>query len=91
MIDTQIIKKLAENLESKVIKMRREIHKYPELSFNEHNTMKYICSKLDEIGVRYSSGIAGTGVVALIKGEKKSNNENKKAVTISRIIALAFL
>ena len=75
MIDTQIIKKLAENLESKVIKMRREIHKYPELSFNEHNTMKYICSKLDEIGVRYSSGIAGTGVVALIKGEKKSNNE----------------
>lgn len=74
MIDNQTIKDFAKDIEDKVIAMRREIHKHPELSFEEHNTMKYICSRLDDIGVKYSSGIAGTGVVALIKGEKNSDN-----------------
>ncbi len=75
MIDNQTIKDFAKSIEDKVIAMRREIHKHPELSFEEHNTMKYICSRLGDIGVKYSSGIAGTGVVALIKGEKNSDNE----------------
>lgn len=74
MIDNQTIKDLAEGIEDKVITMRREIHKHPELSFKEHNTMKYICSRLDDIGVKYSSEIAGTGVVAIINGEKNSDN-----------------
>lgn len=74
MIDNQTIKDFAKSIENKVMAMRREIHKHPELSFDEHNTMKYICSRLDDIGVKYSSGIAGTGVVALVKGEKNSDN-----------------
>ena len=74
MIDSQTIKDFAKSIENKVIAMRREIHKHPELSFKEHNTMKYICSRLDDMGVKYSSGIAGTGVVAIIKGEKISDN-----------------
>ncbi len=39
---------------------------HPELSFQEENTGKYIQSILDEIGVQYSVGWAGTGVVGLI-------------------------
>lgn len=63
-----------ENIEEKVIKTRRELHQIPELSFKEYNTMEYICKKLDEVDIKYDSKIAGTGVMGIIKGEKKADN-----------------
>ncbi len=36
--------------------------------------MNYICNFLDELGVEYISGISGTGVMATIRGEKKSES-----------------
>lgn len=61
-------------IESKLIETRRYLHKNPELSFKEFNTMKFICNRLDEIGVNYKSNIAGTGVMAVINGNKVSDN-----------------
>ncbi len=46
--------------------IRRWLHRHPELGFNEHQTAGKICQKLDELGVMYQAGIAGTGVVATI-------------------------
>lgn len=54
-------------LEQWIIQKRREFHRYPELSFNEHMTQKRIISSLKEFGLE-SSSIAGTGVVADITG-----------------------
>lgn len=69
----QTIKSAVEEIENELIENRRFLHKNPELSFNEHNTMKFICGKLDEMGVSYKSEVAGTGVVAEIYGRKASD------------------
>ena len=47
-----------------LIKIRRTIHKYPEIGYQEYRTSKFICEQLDAIGVPYRSGIANTGVIA---------------------------
>ena len=51
--------------------IRREIHQYPELAFEEKRTAQLICKKLEEIGVPYSHGIARTGVLGRLGFESK--------------------
>ena len=61
---------LIEKIEKQIINDRRYVHKNPELSFKEYNTMEYICNRLDLIGVPYEKEVAGTGVVAQLDGGK---------------------
>lgn len=60
---------LAKKYHDYVIKMRREFHKNPEASMQEYNTCKKIKEELEKIGVEYK-GIAGTGIIATIKGSQ---------------------
>ncbi|GLJ51413.1 hypothetical protein SUGI_1092780 [Cryptomeria japonica] len=46
--------------------IRRRIHEYPELMFEEYNTSAPIRSELDRMGVSYKWPYAKTGVVAQI-------------------------
>jgi amidohydrolase len=57
-----------ENLEN-TVRLRRHLHENPELSFCEFETAKYIAIELRAIGVEPQEGVAGTGLVALIKGK----------------------
>ena len=50
------------------IEFRRELHRHPELSFEEMQTAQYIEQSLAEAGISYSR-IAGTGVLAKIEGK----------------------
>ncbi len=68
MVD-EIKKNIAEIL-PEIIDLRHRIHMRPELSFEEHETAALVCSVLDKYGIEYRSGIAGTGVLGIIKGEK---------------------
>lgn len=61
-----------------LISTRNYLHQNPELSFQEYNTAKYICSRLDDLEIPYEKGIAGTGVVALIRGV----NPNSKCIAL---------
>ncbi len=63
-----------ENLPEELIKIRRHLHQYPEVGYQETKTADFICKKLDELGVSYKSGLAkGTGVLAEIsKGRGKT-------------------
>ena len=63
-----IIKDKAKGMHHQLIEWRRHLHANPELSFEEHNTMAFISSTLDKLGINHLSGVAGTGVVATIKG-----------------------
>ena len=71
-IKKYILNKTNES-ERKMIDIRRYLHTNPELSFEENNTMQYICKNLDMLGINYTSGVAGTGVVARICGEKEAD------------------
>jgi metal-dependent amidase/aminoacylase/carboxypeptidase family protein len=48
--------------------LRRELHKNPELSNNEHKTAKRIEAELRELGLTTKTGLAtnGTGVIAYL-------------------------
>jgi len=63
------IKELARAQAEDVIAIRRHIHANPELSFEEHETSKFVFQKLGELGLEITQGVGGTGLVALIKGQ----------------------
>jgi hippurate hydrolase len=67
------IKELAKQYAPEFIAIRHHLHSHPELSFQEFETSLFIQQKLDEFGVRYTSGIAGTGIVAIIEGKNPSS------------------
>lgn len=46
--------------------VRRRLHQYPELSYQEQATSAFIQEKLDELGVSYQNGWGGTGVIGLL-------------------------
>lgn len=58
----------ARDLFSYTQEMRRDFHRFPELGFEETRTSKVIAKQLRELPeVEVSTGIAGTGVVALME------------------------
>lgn len=57
-------------IESKVIEWRRDFHQYPELSNREFKTAEKIAAHLRSLGLEVQTGIAHTGVVGLLKGNK---------------------
>ena len=68
-----IIKEKAHFYFKKIQSIRHHLHMYPELSFQEKETGKYIASVLDELNIEYTDGWCENGIVALIKGEKPSD------------------
>lgn len=48
---------------------RRELHRYPELSFKEERTAAFISEQLSELGIDFRP-IANTGVLARIEGKR---------------------
>jgi amidohydrolase len=49
---------------------RREFHRYPEISGEEHQTMRRITKYLDAWGVEYRAPVAETGVMAILRGKQ---------------------
>jgi len=60
----------AQQVEDKVIAWRRDIHQHPELSNRETRTAQLVADHLRGLGLDVKTGIAHTGVVALLKGEQ---------------------
>ncbi len=69
----QRIQQLAATISEDVIGFRRYIHANPELSFEEYNTSKYVSGLLTSFGIKHETGIAGTGIVALIEGKNPAS------------------
>lgn len=69
MTKAEHIKMLAGKYNGLVLAVRRHMHQHPELSFHETETSKYICGRLDELGIHYTNGHVGTGIIALLRGK----------------------
>lgn len=57
-------------IEKKVIEWRHDIHQHPELSNREFRTAEKIATHLKSLGLEVQTGIAHTGVVGILKGDK---------------------
>ena len=64
------IANLAQQTEAEVIKWRRHLHQYPELSNREFKTMAYIAENLKGMDISFEQGMAYTGIVAVLNTGK---------------------
>lgn len=63
---SSVIDGLAATHEKDIIHWRRHFHQYPELSNREFETMRYIYKTIKNWGVEIDTGMAHTGVVAVL-------------------------
>jgi len=61
---------ISVDLEQKVIQWRHEIHQNPELSNREFKTSEKVANHLRSLGIEVQTGIAHTGVVGILKGNR---------------------
>ena len=66
------IRKKSEHYFSEMVNHRRFLHQYPELSFKEYKTTKYIESVLQSLEIPIDNP-AETGCVGVLKGGKESD------------------
>jgi len=64
------VDKMAVALEPKVIEWRRDFHEHPELSNREFKTAAKVAEHLKSLGIEVKTGVAHTGVVGILKGNK---------------------
>ena len=68
-LSTAIAQK-AEAIQTQLTQWRRHLHQNPELGNREFKTAAYIVEQLKDLGLEIRTGIAKTGVVAILKGDK---------------------
>lgn len=64
------VEQRVNDIEAKVIQWRHHLHQYPELSNREFETAKYISKHLTSLGLSVQTGVAKTGVVAVLDSGK---------------------
>lgn len=62
----------------RVLELRRHLHANPELSWSENNTAVLVADELRNLGFEVQTGVAKTGVVALLRG----NNPDSKCIAL---------
>jgi len=70
------IKELTMRIFDKVCGYRAHLHQYPELSFQEFETAKFVSNVLTTLGIDHQQNVANTGVVAIIRGKNHSENQS---------------
>ncbi|WP_459618700.1 M20 aminoacylase family protein [Bordetella sp. 2513F-2] len=56
--------------QQEIAALRRDIHTHPELAFEEFRTADLVAGRLEAWGVEVHRGLAGTGVVGVIRGSQ---------------------
>lgn len=71
-----LIRQRSEELFGKVNAYREHMHRHPELSYQEYETMEFVAAQLEAIGIPYEKGVAGTGVVAVIRNDRHTADQS---------------
>lgn len=64
---------MSYDLAARMTAWRHHIHSHPELSCQETGTAAYVCHQLEALGIPYTAGIGGHGIIAqLVRGGERS-------------------
>jgi len=68
LVDMKELDKRISEIYEDIIKIRRHIHQNPELGYEEENTSALVAKELRSLGLQVEEGIAGYGVMGVLKG-----------------------
>src|ERR687894_2601316 len=60
---------IEENVGERIVALRRDIHREPELGFDTKKTAEKVLAALEGLPLEIETGVAENGVVATLKGE----------------------
>ncbi|MEM8532442.1 MAG: amidohydrolase [Chloroflexota bacterium] len=63
----------ANELQEKLVAIRRDLHAHPELGFQEVRTARVVAEELNSLGYEVVTGVGKTGVVGLLAGGKSGD------------------
>ena len=66
-----VVNRIAE-FQDEMTAWRRDLHRFPELAFEEVRTSDFVADKLGEWGIEVHRGLAKTGVVGVVRGQRDS-------------------
>ncbi|MDO9480116.1 MAG: M20/M25/M40 family metallo-hydrolase, partial [Hydrogenophaga sp.] len=61
------MERLSDHAVQEFVALRRDIHRHPELAFDEHRTSALVADKLKGWGYAVTTGLGGTGVVGQLQ------------------------
>ena len=68
----QLIQLFSDGLKARLLALREELHRHPELSFEERETTRRLSSALAELGIEDISYLEPTGLIARVPGRDRS-------------------
>lgn len=63
--------RFSPGLRQRLLELRRDLHRHPELAFSEHQTAKRLEAELERLKPAELKRVAGTGLLVRIKGRKR--------------------
>jgi amidohydrolase len=69
-VDDAAIERAAKATDAQVVAWRRDIHQHPELGNREFRTSKIVADELRRLGFEVRTGVAYTGVVGVLRGDR---------------------
>lgn len=63
-----LVQKIQEEFAEKIVNLRRDIHREPELGFGTEKTAKKVLDALDGLPLEIQTGVAENGIVATLNG-----------------------
>lgn len=64
------VDRLTREITPRVVEWRRDIHRHPELSYQETRTAALVAAHLRALGLEVHTGVGGNGVVGLLRGAR---------------------
>ncbi|HXG88913.1 MAG TPA: amidohydrolase [Vicinamibacterales bacterium] len=91
---TMQVDRLTQELLPQVVTWRRDFHQHPELGNRETRTAKVIADELRRLGYEVQTGVAHTGVVAVLRGGKPGPvvalRSDMDALPVTEVVDLPF-
>ncbi len=93
-VSPSVVDKMADDIEPHVIALRHHFHEFPELSNREFDTAKRVAQELRKLGLEVQTGVAKTGVVAILDsgrpGPVVALRADMDALPVKEILDLPF-